>query len=91
MFIQVRSLPLSHEWEVMVEPSMEASLPTRMLVQSSDSVIRSRVVSGSDSETDNKSNTIAIGKQRRMTRLGCICIFIFALLPAKGVIDLQLR
>jgi len=33
MFIQVRSVLLSHEWDVMVEPSTEASFPTSMLVQ----------------------------------------------------------
>jgi hypothetical protein len=33
MFIQVLSVLLSQEWEVIVEPSAEASFPTRMLVQ----------------------------------------------------------
>jgi len=37
MFIQVLSVLLSQECEVIVEPSAEASLPTRMLVQLSDS------------------------------------------------------
>jgi hypothetical protein len=33
MFIHVLSVLLSQEWEVMVEPSVDARLPTRMLVQ----------------------------------------------------------
>jgi hypothetical protein len=37
MVIQVRSVPESQEWEVIVEPSTEASRPTRMLVQESNS------------------------------------------------------
>src|SRR5512135_2801913 len=37
MVIQVRSVPESQECEVMVEPSTEASRPTRMLVQESSS------------------------------------------------------
>jgi hypothetical protein len=35
--IQVRSEPESQEWEVIVDPSAEASRPTRMLVQESNS------------------------------------------------------
>ena len=42
MVIQVRSVPESHEWEVMVEPSTEASRPTRMLVHESNSSGSSR-------------------------------------------------
>jgi len=33
----VRSVPESQEWEVIVEPSIEASRPTRTLVQESNS------------------------------------------------------
>jgi hypothetical protein len=42
MVIQVRSDPESQEWEVIVEPSTEASLPTRTLVQEPLSGRRSR-------------------------------------------------
>jgi len=35
MFIHVRSVVLSHEWEVIVDPSTDAALPTRTLVQPS--------------------------------------------------------
>ena len=35
MFIHVRSVVLSHECEVIVEPSTEAALPTSTLVQPS--------------------------------------------------------
>jgi hypothetical protein len=37
MVIQVRSEPLSQECDVIVDPSAEASLPTKMLVQESNS------------------------------------------------------
>jgi len=37
MFIQVRSVVLSHECDVIVDPSAEAAFPTRTLVQESNS------------------------------------------------------
>ena len=37
MSIHVRSVVLSHECEVIVEPSTDAAFPTRMLVQPSHS------------------------------------------------------
>jgi hypothetical protein len=45
MFIHVLSVPLSQLWLVMAEPSLEASLPTSMLVQPSPT-ISSAVIMG---------------------------------------------
>jgi hypothetical protein len=88
MFIQVRSVPLSQEWEVMVEPSAEASLPTRMLVQLSESGLCARDVGAGDSaNVTNKRDAIAIGKHRRIMRSGCICLVILLSLLRMMVSD----
>jgi hypothetical protein len=71
MFIQVRSLLLSQEWEVMVEPSAEASLPTRMLVQLSDSMDGCGRTGEKDRATRQR-NPSATVKHLRVDRSGCI-------------------
>jgi hypothetical protein len=68
MVIQVRSEPLSQECDVKVDPSAEASLPTKMLVQESNSGAATPVrgvLSGT--ETPEKMNKVSMAAARPPT------------------------
>jgi hypothetical protein len=74
MVIQVRSVPESQEWEVIVEPSTEASRPTRMLVHESNSRGSSRRA-GDPGEPDKTARTTA---KKPTTGMRGIFIFLMA-------------
>jgi hypothetical protein len=68
MVIQVRSEPLSQECDVKVDPSAEASLPTKMLVQESNSGAATPVrgvLSGT--ETPEKMNKVSMAAAKPPT------------------------
>src|SRR4030042_6814826 len=84
MVIQVRSVLLSQEWEVMVEPSAEASLPTRRRVEASNSAICPVSLGAGPDAAKAQTKMAARGIRKRKPLLETSGFLMTGLLPNKG-------